>query len=285
MKIAVDVNFTRANAFEVTDNVLDELNKLGADVILSYDCKDKFFYGNIKYDDFDNAVKNCDILISVGGDGTFIHSSHLAAKYDKEILGINAGHLGFLAGLEKQELSLLKNLISGDYYIDKRMMLCLEHYENDEFITKYHCLNDVVISRGTSFRMCDISVKCDSKAVNDYYGDGIIIATPTGSTAYSLSSGGPVVEPTIESIILTPICTHSLFARSYIFKAESKLEIKVKNPDICLPLYSCDGEEAKKITENTKLIIRRADRSCKIIRLKSDSFTDVLSKKLIERRA
>lgn len=284
MKIAVDVNFTRANAYEVTDNVLCELCKLGAEVLLSEDCKGKFKYNNISYDDFETAVMLCDIVISIGGDGTFIHSSHLAAKYDKEILGINAGNLGFLAGLEKQELSLLNNLISGDYYIDKRMMLCLEHYENEEYTAKYHCLNDVVISRGTSFRMCDISLKCDGKDVNDYYGDGVIISTPTGSTAYSLSAGGPVVEPTIESIILTPVCTHSLFARSFIFKAESKLEVRVKNPYICLPLYSCDGEEAKKITENTKLIIRRADRSSKIIRLKPDSFTDVLSKKLIERR-
>ena len=284
MKIAVDVNFTRENAFEVTENVLKELFNLGAEVIMSFECQGKFSYSNINYEDTDIAVMLCDALISIGGDGTFIHSSHLAAKYDKEILGINAGNLGFLAGLEKQELSLLSKLISGDYYIDKRMMLCLEHYENDSFVTKYHCLNDVVVSRGTSFRMCDISVKCDGKDVNDYYGDGIIIATPTGSTAYSLSSGGPVVEPTIETMILTPVCTHSLFARSFLFKAESQLEIRVKNPEISLPLFSCDGEEAVEITKNTKLIIRRADRNCKIIRLKPDSFTDVLSKKLIERR-
>ena len=284
MNIAIDVNFTRVNAFEVADNVIKELHKLGAVVLLSSDIQGKYFYDNIIYDDFDNAVKTCDMLISIGGDGTFIHSSHLAAKYDKEILGVNAGNLGFLAGLEKQELHLLKNIITGSYNIDKRMMLRCEHYEDGKFVNKYHCLNDVVISRGTSFRMCDISVLCDGKKVNDYYGDGIIIATPTGSTAYSLSSGGPVVEPTIESIILTPVCTHSLFARSFIFKEDSKLEIKVKNPQICLPLFSCDGEKAIEISESTKLIISRADRSCKIVRLKSDSFTDVLSKKLIERR-
>lgn len=284
MKIAVDVNLTRQNAYEVALGVVEELISLGAEVILSVDCKDKFCFNNVSFENRDKAVMLCDILISIGGDGTFIHSSHLAAKYDKEILGINAGNLGFLAGLEKQELSLLKNIITGNYVIDKRMMLCLEHYENEKFVSMHYCLNDVVISRGTSFRMCDVSVKCDGKSVNDYYGDGIIIATPTGSTAYSLSSGGPVVEPTIESIILTPICTHSLFARSFIFKAESQLEIKVRNPDICLPLYSCDGESTIEITENTKLLIRRADKNCKVIRLKSESFTDVLSKKLIERR-
>lgn len=284
MIIAVDVNFTRANSYDITLAVLNELFSLGAEVLLSDDCEGKFKIDNIKYISIDEAVKLCDILISIGGDGTFIHSSHLAAKYDKEILGINAGNLGFLAGLEKQELSLIKNIINGKYYIDERMMLCCEHYENDKLVSKHHCLNDVVVSRGTAFRMCDISVKCDGKDVNDYYGDGIIIATPTGSTAYSLSSGGPVVEPTIESIILTPVCTHSLFSRSFIFKADSRLEIMVKNPEICLPLFSCDGEDSIEISRHTKLTIRKADRKCKVIRLKSESFTDVLSKKLIERR-
>lgn len=284
MKIAIDVNLTRKHALEVTKNVCVELIKLSAEVILSDVCENVISLCGVKFENIEKASQYCDILISIGGDGTFIHTSHLAAKYDKEILGINAGKLGFLAGLEKQELYLLKNLIEHKYYIDKRMMLCCEHYENDVFIEKYHCLNDVVVSRGTSFRMCDISLKCDGKAVNDYYGDGVIISTPTGSTAYSLSSGGPVVEPTIESIILTPICTHSLFSRSFIFKSESQLEIQVKNPQICLPLFSCDGEKAIKIGDNTKLILRRADRNCKIIRLKSESFTDVLSRKLIERR-
>lgn len=285
MKIALDVNLTRENAYEVALGVCRELGKLGVEILMAKTYEDTFKNTEAVFLDGEEAVNECDILISIGGDGTFIHSAHDAAKYDKKILGINAGTLGFLAGLEKQELSLLKNLIDGNYEIDNRMMLCCEHYIGDELAGKYYCLNDVVLARGMSLRLCDITVSCNGKKTNDYYADGLIIATPTGSTAYSLSSGGPVVDPTIESIILTPICTHSLFSRSIIFNSGSELEMKVVNPELCSPVLSCDGEEAIEITNNSRVVIRRANRNSKIIRIKSDSFTDILTKKLTERRA
>lgn len=285
MIIAIHVNLTRENAYEVTMNVVDELRRLNAQVLMPREYEHAFAGADIIFKDKDEAVRQCDVLISIGGDGTFIHAAHDAAKFDKEILGINAGTLGFLAGLEKHELSLLKNLIDGEYSIDKRMMLCTEHYSNDELIDKYYCLNDAVVARGMSLRLCEIGVNCDGKTVNNYYGDGLIVCTPTGSTAYSLSAGGPVVEPTIESIIITPICPHSLFSRSLIFKPESVIELSVANRDLCLPVVSCDGEKAVELKENSKLLIRRSDRYLKIIRIKADSFTDVLSTKLIERRA
>ncbi len=285
MKIAIDVNLTRENAYEVALNVLCELEKLGVRILMAQRYKDTFKKTKAVFLDGEESVKLCDILISIGGDGTFIHSAHNAAKYDKKILGINAGTLGFLAGLEKQELSLLKNLIDENYEIDNRMMLCCEHYIGNELAGKYYCLNDAVLARGTSLRLCDITLSCNGKKTNDYYADGLIIATPTGSTAYSLSSGGPVVDPTIESIILTPICTHSLFSRSIIFNCGCELEMKVVNHELCRPVLSCDGEEAIEIMPNSKIIIKRADRNTKIIRIKSDSFTDILTKKLSERRA
>lgn len=285
MKIAIHVNLTRNNAYEVTNDVLDELNKLSAQVLMPEEYEQQFKRNDVIFKDKDDAVRECDVLISIGGDGTFIHAAHDAAKYDKEILGINAGTLGFLAGLEKHELSLLKNLINGEYSIDKRMMLCAEHYSGEELIDKYYCLNDVVVARGMSLRLCEINVNCDGKKVNNYYADGLIVSTPTGSTAYSLSAGGPVVEPTIESIIITPICTHSLFARSLIFKPESVIELSVINRDLSLPIVSCDGEQSVEVSANSKLMIKRAERYLKIIRIKADSFTDVLSNKLIERRA
>lgn len=285
MKIAIHVNLTRQNAFEVPLNVINELKSLGAMVLMPSEYEKDFSDCDIVFKDKNETVKQCDVLISIGGDGTFIHAAHDAAKYDKEILGINAGTLGFLAGIEKHELSLLSNLIDGNYSIDKRMMLCTEHYCGEELIDKYYCLNDAVVARGMSLRLCEINVKCDGKKVNNYYGDGLIVSTPTGSTAYSLSAGGPVVEPTIESLIITPICTHSLFGRSLIFKPESVIELQVENRDLCLPVVSCDGEQAVELKMGSRLVIRRAERYLKIIRIKADSFTDVLSTKLIERRA
>ncbi|MGN1419143.1 MAG: NAD(+)/NADH kinase [Acutalibacteraceae bacterium] len=283
MIITVHVNLTREHAHSVACEVLRQLSALGAEILMSDEHKGKFDSFRVSYLNEEKAAELCDVLIAIGGDGTFIHASHVAAKYNKKILGINAGNLGFLAGLEKQELSLLSNLIEKNYVLDNRMMLCCEHYESGKLIGKYHCLNDVVVARGMSLRLCNISVSRGEKKIDDFYGDGLIISTPTGSTAYSLSAGGPVVDPTIESIILTPICTHSIAARSVIFRADSVLELKVTNSHLCLPVVSCDGEEAVELTENSMLRVRRADRYSKIIRIKSDSFTDILKNKLMER--
>ncbi len=284
MKFVFHVNLTRTHAYEVTCNVIEELKRLGGIIYMPLEHKEHFKKYGIEFTDNDTAVSNCDVLIAIGGDGTFIHAAHDAAKYDKEILGINAGNLGFLAGLEKQELHLLSNLTEKKYEIDKRMMLCAEHYINNELVSKNYCLNDVVIARGISMRMCDINLVCDQKKSYTYHADGLIVATPTGSTAYSLSAGGPVVDPSIESIITTPICTHSLFSRSIIFRPESRIELSVSNCELCIPLLSCDGESAIEITPESKILVRRAHRNSKIIRIKADSFTDILSSKLIERR-
>lgn len=284
MKFAFHVNLTRTHAYEVTCNVIKELKRLEGTIYMSPEHKKYFEKYDIEFVDNDTAVSCCDVLIAIGGDGTFIHAAHDAAKYDKEILGINAGNLGFLAGLEKQELHLLSNLTEKKYEIDKRMMLCAEHYINGELVGKNYCLNDVVIARGISMRMCDINLDCDRKKSYTYHADGMIVATPTGSTAYSLSAGGPVVDPSIESIIITPICTHSLFSRSIIFRPESRIELSVSNCELCIPLLSCDGESAIEITSESKILVRRAHRNSKIIRIKADSFTDILSNKLIERR-
>lgn len=284
MKIAIQVNLTREHAFDVTNQVCRELESLGTEIMMESGLEKYFSNFAITFYDNEERLRECDLFIAIGGDGTFIHAAHDAAKFDKEILGINAGNLGFLAGLEKQELHLLKNLIDKNYTIDKRMMLSVEHYINDKLVSKHYCLNDVVVARGVSLRMCDISVECNGNKVNDYFADGVILATPTGSTAYSLSSGGPVVEPTIESIILTPICTHSLFARSLIFRPESQFALKVTNPEHCVPILSCDGDSVGKVENGSVLVIKRADRYSKIIRIKTESFTDVLSRKMIERR-
>jgi len=283
-QIAIRVNLTRAHAFDVTCAVIEELLHLGASVLMEEDMQSVFGQYPVAFLPPEAVFERCDLFIAVGGDGTFIHAAHIASRYDKEILGINAGNLGFLAGLEKQELHLLRHLFTGEYTIDKRMMLCVEHYADDVLDGKYYCLNDAVFARGLSMRMCDISVAVNGKRVNDYFADGVIFSTPTGSTAYSLSSGGPVVDPMLESILLTPICTHSLFARSLIFRPQTQLQVQVNNAESCVPLLSCDGEETLTISANSRFVIRKANRSSRIIRIKAESFTDLLSRKMIERR-
>lgn len=283
MTVAFHINITRNNAYEVALQVYNKLASLGVSVVVTDDVKDIFKWENVNYMPFDAAVSSCDVLVAVGGDGTIIHSAHIAAIYDKPILGINAGRLGFLAGLEKEELDLLDYLIEGRYLIDDRMMLSVKRYEDGEFVKEYICLNDVVIARGASMHLCELETRCQDKKICRYLSDGLIVATPTGSTAYSLSAGGPVVDTAIEGLIITPICPHSILSRSMIFKADSEIEITVKNHEISKAIFSCDGEDGIPITGKTKLVVTKSDKTTKIIRIKSDSFSDILTRKLIER--
>ncbi len=283
MIVAFHINITRKNAYEVAVNVYNKLFSLGVDVTVIDDVKDDFDIEGAVFLPIGEAVSSCDVLVAVGGDGTIIHSAHIAAVYDKPILGINAGRLGFLAGIEKEELDLLKNLINGNYLIDTRMMLSVKRYEDDEFLKEYLCLNDVVVARGASMHMCEIEASSEGRKISGYISDGLIVATPTGSTAYSLSAGGPVVDTSIEGLIITPVCPHSILSRSMIFKADSKIEIAVKNPEVSMPIFSCDGEDGIAMTDRTKLSVTKSDKVTKIIRIKSDSFSDILTRKLIER--
>lgn len=283
MTVAVYVNLTRKNAYKVAVDVIKELEKLKIDILMSESFRDVFDFSSVKFLESGEFIKSADLLISIGGDGTIIHSAHRAAAFDKPILGINAGRLGFLAGLEKEELHLLGELINHNFTVDNRMMLSVKHFENGQFMKEYVCLNDIVIARGNSLRLCELEAKSDGKKIFDYQADGLIISTPTGSTAYSLSAGGPVVDTAIESLILTPICNHSLFSRSMIFKPDSVIELKVKNPETSLPLFSCDGENGVTMGENSTIHVTKSKKYAKIIRIKSDSFADILSHKLIER--
>lgn len=283
MNIHIHTNLTRKYAYEVTVNVYNQLKSLGAEITMPVELKNSFEGLDAQFIDEYTDVASSDIIIAIGGDGTILHAAHFAAEYDKPILGINAGRLGFLAGLEKQELHLLKNLFNGNYSTDKRMMLKVTHYSDDEIKGEYTCLNDFVIARGTSLRLCEIDATYNGGKINTFIGDGIIIATPTGSTAYSLSAGGPVVDTAIESLILTPVCTHSLFTRSMIFRSDSVIKLMVKNHDISLPAFSCDGNSGINLNEGDYFTVEKSDKVTKLINIKSDSFADIFSQKLIER--
>lgn len=283
MNVHIHSNMTRKHAREVTLNVYGELLKLGAKISMPIELKDYFSQLNVVFLSDDEATALCDIIVAIGGDGTIIHASQFAAKYDKPILGINAGKLGFLAGMEKQELHLLKNLADGNYTVDKRMMLQVTHIGNGEVKGEYFCLNDCIVARGASLRLCEIEATYNKGKINNFVGDGLIVATPTGSTAYSLSAGGPVVDTEIESLILTPICTHSLFTRSMIFQSDSVIRLKVVNHSVSLPVFSCDGNSGINLEENDILEIKKSQRTTKLIKIKSDSFADIFSQKLIER--
>lgn len=284
MKILLMPNLTREHAYSVTVQTIEKLSELNVEYFIAPSCSDERFNNLVKFSDDSDSINNCDIIIAIGGDGSIIHAAKKAAKKGKPVLGINAGSVAFMAGVEKNELNLLKNLIENNFYVDNRMMLTAEVFNADNNIVYSNvCLNDVVVARGELIEMIKLSVECDNKKINSYSSDGLIISTSTGSTAYSLSAGGPVMDPTIESILLTPICTHSLFSRSLIFNPKSVISVLNEDKkDNCA--ISFDGEKAIPIPTGGRVIIKKSNTSAKFIRIKSDNFIEVLNSKLITRR-
>lgn len=282
MNIALLPNLTREKAKDVTTEICSWLKKYGADYATLCDYKDAFSQINdMSFMAFDDMLKWCDAVISVGGDGSMLSAAKSTVDYDKPILCINAGRLAFMAGLESNELELLKKLIDGDYTTDPRMLLDVSVERNGKEIYSSHCINDVVLARGATLKITDICVNCDGKLINTYRADGIIVATPTGSSAYSLSAGGPVINPSIEAILVTPICPQSLFARSIVFSDKNKIEIycgeNTTNTDLFL---SCDGEESKTIIKGDVISVKKSHKYAKFIRIKNDEFFEILNNKL-----
>ncbi len=229
----------------------------------------------------EELYKISDIILALGGDGTLIKAARNCAIYNKPVMGINLGNLGFLSEMEKDELSTLNKLLLGDYTIDERMMINCAITDISGNKLNYNCLNDVIISRGSYPRMIDINLKIGSENVENYTADGLIIATSTGSTAYSLSAGGPIVEPGVDVIIATPICPHSLKNKSILFSSDRELEITVNEKYNKKVFVSPDGQESIEIKGS--IFIKKSDYKTKLIRINNKSFYSILNNKLSQR--
>lgn len=280
IKFAIIPNLTRENAAEITRCICEKLDEINAGYFISQDNRELFSNTYANFLSEEDMLDKCSAVITVGGDGTIIHSAKKAALYSKPVLGINAGRLAFMAGLEMNELDLLKKLMSGEYLIDKRMMLKTVVESNGKKIDCGYSINDTTVMRMGRLKIAELNVDLNNKHFNKYLGDGLILATPTGSTAYSLSAGGPVVDPQLEGIILTPICSHSVFSRSLVFGSDSSLS--VSSADSSDFLISCDGDEPITISGNDNVTVQKADISASFIRLKSDNFVDILNRKMIQ---
>ena len=224
---------------------------------------------------------SADMIIVLGGDGTIMESARKAALRGTPILGINLGRVGYLAELEMNELHLLDTVMSGDYRLDVRTILNAEIVSNNGQKTKQvgYALNDAVISNGFVSRIIDLQLSEGGTFINNYRADGLIISTPTGSTAYSMSAGGPVADPRISCFCVTPVCPHMMSARPILFPDDVTLEVK----HICKRekvLYlTLDGKVNHEIMKNDVVKITKSDLTASIIRVKDRSFYDKLRQK------
>lgn len=282
MRIALVPNLTRSEAYGITLGICESLKKLGAKYCFSDEYKEKFGSSGAEFMPRDEAISSCDAVIAVGGDGSIIHAAKLAVMKQKPILGVNAGRLAFMAGLEDNELNLLSRLIEGDYTLDKRLLLKSSILSGDKVMSTDYCVNDCLVANEEKQRMTAIDVALNEKKFNSYLCDGVVVSTPTGSTAYSLSAGGPIVDPELESIMLTPICPHSLVDRSLMFRPDAVITVtSAEERPLCI---SNDGTLPRIIEAGCRTEISRAEFTANFIRIKSDNFIDILYTKLAQRR-
>ena len=225
-------------------------------------------------------IKNLDLLMVLGGDGTFLSAARLAYGLDVPLLGVNLGHLGFLTATELNDLETsLESIEKGEYSIDDRMMLEISFFHNGEK-KLYRALNDAVVSKGALSGILSFSIYVDNKFSNKYRGDGVIISTPTGSTAYNLSAGGPIVYPNVSAISVSTISSHTFGIKNLILNSSQEVKIKVDNINEAFYL-SLDGQVNFEIMDEVVITIRKAKECAKILRLKDYDYFDVLRKKIM----
>ena len=282
MIAAVVPNLDKLETERCTRTLIAKMDALGAPVLMQKEMRAVFEDPRVRFVDSEEELyRQGDVLIAVGGDGTIIQVAKGAAQYGKAVLGINVGRLGFVATLERHELDQLEKLVQGAYTVEKRMMLDVSIGGEERH---YSVLNDAVLSRGTYSHILDLEVLLNNESICNYRADGLIVSTPTGSTAYFLSAGGPVVDPSLDCIGLVPICPHSLFTRPVVFGGEATLCARAHCGSEEEILLSLDGETILPIHSAVPVTIRRSPLTAGIIRLNHKNFYPVVNDKLAERR-
>ena len=282
-KVILTPNPYRDKGFQTVRTAVQILKEAGMDprVCLPFEVDKTFdLPKDIHFCKLDREIREADMIICFGGDGTILHIAKTATRYGLPVLGVNIGNMGFMAELESTELDHLTRLANGDYTIDSRMMLDVTVHRDRNIIFHDIGLNDVVITKGAVARIVHLAVACDGVQVMECGGDGIIIATPTGSTAYSLSAGGPIVEPEAHNILITPICSHDVVSGSVV--ASDKRVVTVSLTRNCRrnAFLSVDGGKALRLNIGDVTTISKSKLETKLVRMKNQSFFDVVNKKL-----
>ncbi len=228
----------------------------------------------------EDEIVGADMLICFGGDGTLLHTAKTASVHDIPIMGINMGSVGFMAELEHGELELLSRIPAGKYTEERRMMLDVRAFHEGQEIYSDTALNDAAITKGAVARIIELDIFSDKTAIGRSSGDGLVVSTPTGSTAYSMAAGGPIVEPEAENIIITPLCTHSLGSRSFVLNRNRVVCVKLPRNMRKTAYLSVDGGRAVRLTAGDSVSLSRSDRVTRLVRLTSRSFYHVISQKL-----
>ena len=279
MKIALIPNKDKELAVLCARGIATLLKNAGAEVVIPVGLKDEINVENVTFfDTYEEVFECCDCAVTVGGDGTIIHCARYAAMAEKPLIGVNTGHLGYVAELEPTEFRELTRLISGDYITRERMMLDVTVIHNDGTSESYLAVNDAVISRGSLSCIIDMDVFAGEEKICNYRADGLLFSTPTGSTAYALSAGGPVIDPCMSLIELTPVCPHSLTARTVIFTDDTVLSVTCNSPDASY--LTVDGQISVKLDPNDVVRVSKSQHKLLMNVFKTKNFYKIAGEKL-----
>ena len=234
---------------------------------------------DLRFHRLDRELPGASMVICFGGDGTILHMAKAATRQGIPILGVNIGTMGFMAELESTELDQLSRIAAGDFTIDERMMLDVTVHRDRDIIFHDICLNDVVVTKGAIARIVHLNVECDGVKAMELGGDGVIVATPTGSTAYSLSAGGPIVEPEARNIIVTPICAHMVGTRCIVTSEKRVITVGLTKNARRNAFLSVDGGKALRMNLGDVATIKKSHLTTKLVRIQDRSFFDVVSTK------
>ncbi len=275
----------RPEAISVAKGVIERLTALGIDVSLQADearALDLTDSSRVHIRPYGEATEaktaaGCDLVVVLGGDGTILRGAEFARSVDVPLLGVNLGHVGFLAEAERDDLdATVERIASGDYTVDERMTLHVDVCLGGELVASSWALNEVSVEKASRERMLETTVEVDGRPLSSWGCDGVIISTPTGSTAYAFSAGGPVVWPQVEAILVVPNSAHALFARPLVLGPDSHLAIELKAANEGAGVLWCDGRRHVDLPPGARVEVRRGRRPVRLARLTSAPFTDRL---------
>ena len=283
MTVYISPNPGKAMAYGISQRAAQILLTHGAQVLMQDGLKAECMTMGVVYLSQKECLERTDVILTIGGDGTILHEANLSLEYRKPILGINLGRCGFLATCEVDEMEAkLSAVARGEYFLDNRMLLYVRVLGDDSW--EGHALNDVVMTKGRLQQAVDFSIYCDDILVEHYRGDGVIVATPTGSTAYSLAAGGPILDSQTKGIVVTPICPHSLASPAMVFAQERKINLCVGQVADEEVFISCDGDAGYSVKAGATAEVRLSDQVVQLITFsKADQF-QAIDQKLRGRR-
>jgi len=286
-RVVLCPNPYRDKGFRVLRNARDILQKQGIETIFALPFEsdqNPEMPQEFRFTDLSHALPRADALLCFGGDGTILHCAREATRHNVPILGINVGNVGFMAELEGSEMELLSKLRNDDFRIEERMMLDVAVFRAGHEVFRELSLNDAVVTKGAVARVISLGVYCDGVEMTSISGDGVIVSTPTGSTAYSMSAGGPIVEPSADNLVVTPICAHALEAKSFVLSGERRVTVQVGPIGKKSAYLSADGGRAYRLSAYDRVEIVRAAEVTRLIRLKDTNFYRVLNNKFKNRQ-